>query len=239
MALSMFSVAPVRAPRTDRAAAGAALVLAPLVGALLGLVAGGLAVGLRALGAPALLAGLLAVGAVAALTRGMHLDGLADLADGFGCYGPPDRMLAVMRDPATGAFGVVTLVVTLGIQAAALGVVTVPGAVVALALGRVAFGWVARRGVPAASPDGLGALVAGTTPRAAAPAWTVALMVAALPAVPGRWWQGPLAVGVGALAAAVLVARARRRLGGMSGDVYGATCEIGTTACLAVLAVSP
>ena len=237
LAASMFSVAPVHAPRTDRRAAGVALALAPLVGAAVGLLVGATARAVGALGGPALLAGFLAVGVAAALTSGMHLDGLADLADGLGCYGPPDRMLAVMRDPSTGAFGVVTLVVALGAQAAALGVVPLLGTVVALALGRATFAWSARRGVHAASEGGLGSLVAGTQPPWVAPLWTVVLAGAAAAAGPGRWWQGPVAVVVGAGAAVALAAHARRRLGGVSGDVFGGTCEVAVTACLAVLAL--
>ena len=242
LALVMFSVAPVRAGRSDREATAVAVAVAPLVGALIGLAVGLVAAALGALGAPPLLAGVLAAGTAAVLTRGMHLDGLADLADGLGCYGPPERMLAVMRDPATGAFGVITLVVALGTQAAALGAVatgsvSVVGVVVALALGRAAFAWSARRGVPAASPDGLGALVAGTQPRWVAPAWLAVLVAGSPLAAPGRWWQGPVAVLVGAGVVVALAAHARRRLDGVSGDVFGATCEAGATACLAVLAL--
>ena len=73
---------PVRVagPDMDRAAPGA-LRWAPVVGALLGVAAGGVLIGCAALGVPA--AGLLAVGFLALVTRGMHVDGLADTADGL------------------------------------------------------------------------------------------------------------------------------------------------------------
>lgn len=243
LALSLFSVAPLRARATDRGTAGRGLALAPLVGLLIGGVAGGVVLGLLALGAPALLAGLLGVGAGAALTRGLHLDGLADLADGLGSYGGPERMLAVMKDPSTGVFGVVTLVVALGAQAAAIPAVAGRGGlgVLAVALawaaGRASFTWCARRGVGAAAPGGLGSLVAGTQHLAVPVGWAVVLAAAALPAVPGRLWQGPVAIVVAALAAVVLARHVVRRLGGVNGDVFGGVCEVTATAALAVLAL--
>lgn len=243
LALSLFSVAPVRAGSTDRGTARRALALAPLVGLLIGGVVGGVVLGLLALGAPGLLAGVAGVSTGAALTRGLHLDGLADLADGLGSYGGPERMLAVMKDPSTGAFGVVTLVLALGAQAAALpavagrGGIGVLGVAVAWTTGRAAFTWCARRGVGAATPGGLGALVAGTQHLAVPVIWAVVLAAAAIPTVPGRLWQGPLAVVVAAGAAVVLARHAVRRLGGVNGDVFGAVGEVTVTVALAVLAL--
>ncbi len=243
LALSLFSVAPVRARTTDRGTARRALALAPLVGLLIGAAVGGVVLGLLVLGAPALLAGVAGVAAAAGLTRALHLDGLADLADGLGSYGGPERMLAVMKDPSTGAFGVIALVLGLGAQAAALPAVAgrgglgVLGVAVAWAAGRASFGWCARRGVGAASPGGLGALVAGTQPLAVPIVWAVALAAAALLAVPGRLWLGPVAIVVAALAAVVLARHATRRLGGVNGDVFGAVCEVTVTVAVAVLAL--
>jgi adenosylcobinamide-GDP ribazoletransferase len=93
----------------------------------------------------------------------------------------------------------------------------------------VAIALACRRGVPAARPDGLGALVAGTVSSAVVVAWILLVAALALPAVPGRVWQGPLAVLLGVAAAAALVAHATRRLGGVTGDVLGAACEVATT----------
>jgi adenosylcobinamide-GDP ribazoletransferase len=231
-------VLPVRVAGADveRAAAGA-LRWAPVVGALLGVIAGGLLVGLVALGVPA--AGLLVVGFLALATRGMHVDGLADTADGLGCYGPPERALAVMREGGVGAFAVVALVVTLGVQAAALTALEAhPIAAVALAAatGRAGFAWCARRGVAAARPGGLGATVAGSQPVWVAPLWWAVLAVAAIAVVPGRPWQGPLAVAVAAALVVGLSAHTRRRFGGVTGDVLGAANELATLATLVVLA---
>ncbi|MFC5140948.1 adenosylcobinamide-GDP ribazoletransferase [Actinomycetospora rhizophila] len=242
LAVAMFTVAPVRASRIDRAAAGVALVVVPLVGVVLGALLGASATGLVALGAPALLGGLVAVGLGAAATRGLHLDGLADLADGLGSHGDPARTLAVMRDPGTGAFAVVWLVVVIGVQATAVGaladrglLIAVVAGALALALGRAAFAWVARRGVPAASPDGLGALVAGTQPAWVAPAWAVVLAAGASPVL---GWRAPVAAVLAAVVVVLVAAHARRRLGGVSGDVFGACAELAATAALIVLATA-
>ena len=210
-----------------------------MVGALLGAAAGVLVTGLSAVGTPSLVAGLLGVGFLALATRGMHVDGLADTADGLGCYGPPERALQVMRDGGAGPFAVVTLLVTLGVQATALGSLTGGPVVVAAALagatGRAGFAWCARRGVPAARSTGLGATVAGSQPAWAAPAWWLLLAAAGLAVVPGRPWQGPLAVAVAAAVVVGLSRHTRRRFGGITGDVLGAANELAVAAALVVL----
>jgi adenosylcobinamide-GDP ribazoletransferase len=238
-ALSLLTVLPVRSASPTAELGAGALRWAPVVGAALGAVAGGLLVGLAALGVPPFGAGLLAVGFLALATRGMHVDGLADTADGLGCYGPPERALAVMREGGVGAFAVVTLVVVLGVQAAALAELasTGPSAVAALALaaaaGRAGFGWIARRGVPAARPGGLGALVAGSQPWWVPVAWWTALTAAGLA-------LGPRATAGVVLGAALVVAlswHTARRFGGMTGDVLGAANELATTVALLAVAL--
>ena len=234
-AFSLLTVLPVRVATVDRGTAAAALRWAPVVGLLLGAAAGGLVVGLTALGLPALVIGLLAVGALALATRGMHLDGLADTADGLGCYGPPERALAVLRDGGAGPFAVVTLVVMLGVQAASLGglgITAVPAAALALATGRATFAWSCRRGVPPARPDGLGALVAGSQPAWVAPLWWLVLAAASVPVL---GWRGPVGVALAAAVAVGLAWHTARRFGGVTGDALGAASELATTAVLVVL----
>jgi adenosylcobinamide-GDP ribazoletransferase len=236
LALSWLTVLPVRGPTTvDRATAGRAIAVAPVVGLLLGGVALGVLFGLSALDAPDLVAGFATVGVLALLTRGMHLDGLADTADGLGCYGPPSRALAVMKDGGAGPFAVVALILVLGAQAAAFGALVPdrwPSVLCGLVAGRAAFAVCCAHGVPAARPDGLGALVAGTQHPVVAVLWWLAAALGAGFAVPDAPWVGPIAVLVAAGAVLVLVRHTRRRFGGITGDVLGACAEVATTIVL-------
>jgi adenosylcobinamide-GDP ribazoletransferase len=224
--------------------AGAAMARAPFIGLGLGLLVGGLAIALRALSAPALVAGLVAVAALAGLTRGLHLDGLADTADGLGSYQPRERALAIMKSPEIGPFGVVTLVLALVIPAACVAgllgrpwwaVLAALGA--AVACGRTAVTWACREGVPAASATGLGALVAGTVKAPVPLVAGLATAAVSIAAVPNRLWQGPVAVTIGLGATVLLVRHVTRRLGGITGDVLGACVEIATVLTLIVLSL--
>jgi adenosylcobinamide-GDP ribazoletransferase len=245
LALSLLTVAPVRADRIDRGTARTAMLCAPLVGAALGAVAAAVAYGAVAAGAPSLVAGVLVVALLAALTRGLHLDGLADTADGLGSYRDAEHALAVMKKSDIGPFGVVAIGLALIAQAAGFAAAAarpplalLAGVVTAVATGRLAATWACRRGVPAARPEGLGALVAGGVPAAAALAWTGVLAAAAVLAAPHRPWLGPLAVAAGVAAPVALTRHAVRRFGGITGDVLGACVEVGTTVCVIVLTLT-
>jgi adenosylcobinamide-GDP ribazoletransferase len=236
LAVTLFTVAPLPARPVNRASAAMAMAVAPAVGAVLGAVLGGVLLGLDAVDLPPLLAGATVIGIGALLTRGLHLDGLADTVDGLGAYRSREQALDVMRKPDVGPFGVAALVLTLLAQAAAVAALpargwpaALAGVVAATAAGRATATWACRRGVPAARPDGLGALVAGAVGGPALVAGTAAVAVLAVPAVPGRAWQGPVAV-LAALAVALLLLRhVVRRLGGITGDVLGAAIEATTT----------
>jgi adenosylcobinamide-GDP ribazoletransferase len=231
------------ATRPDRAAAGAAMAFAPAVGLLLGALGGAvLLVAGDAAGAGPLTGAVLAVGALALLTRGLHLDGLADLADGLGSGRPRDQALEIMRRSDIGPMGVAALVFAVLAQVTALAHAgaTWRGAlvlVVAVTAGRLALTWACRTGVPAARPDGMGALVAGTVRPVLPAVLTAVLTVAAAAAsVAGLRYGLTLAGGVIAgLAAAWLLERhAVRRLGGVTGDVLGALAEVATTVTLVI-----
>jgi adenosylcobinamide-GDP ribazoletransferase len=144
-----------------------------------------------------------------------------------------------MKRSDIGPFGVVTLVLTLGIQVTALAQAQalgrgVPAVIAAAVAGRLALPWACRRGVPAARGTGLGALVAGTV----SPAIPVVLTVAALAAAYPLGIMVAAGVAAGLAVSFALTALAVRRLGGITGDVLGALVEVATAACLLVTALS-
>ncbi|MEV1290406.1 adenosylcobinamide-GDP ribazoletransferase [Micromonospora sp. NPDC049679] len=236
LAVTTFTVLPLRAGRVDRPAAAVAMSLAPLAGALLGVVLAAALLGLTAAGAPPLVAGVAVVALGALLTRGLHLDGLADTVDALGSHRSGEAALQIMKKPDVGPFGVAALTVVLLLQATALAALPARGwaaalaaVVAATAAGRLAVSWACRRGVPAARPDGLGALVAGTVPASVLAVATVAVAATAFAAAPGRPWQGPAAVLAALAVAVLLIPHVVRRFGGITGDVLGAAVEVTTT----------
>ena len=247
-AFGTLSVLPVRVRRWDRAAARGGMTAAPLVGLVVGAVAAGCAGLLLALGASRMLAGVAAVAAPAVLTRALHLDGLADTADGLGSGKPAEEALRVMKRSDIGPFGVVTLLLVVLAQVASAAACYAHGwvygstsVVLAAVTGRTALTLACRAGVPAARPDGLGAVVAGAVPRGVA--YASAATAVCLAAVCGAPFGGltPLRTAT-ATAAALLTAESllhhtRTRLAGVTGDTFGALAETATTVSLLTLSL--
>ena len=242
-AFGTLTVLPVTVRRWDREAARVGMLCAPVAGLVVGLGAALLGALLLLLGAGPLLAAVASVAVPAALTRGLHLDGLADTADGLGSGRPAEDALRIMKQSDIGPFGVVTLVLVLLAQVAALTeaygeswAVGALGAAVAATAARLVLTLAARAGVPAARPEGLGAAVAGVVPVRGA------LLVAALTgcaAAGAGALSGPydigrtvLAVVLACGAAELLLRHCVRRFGGVTGDVFGGLAETAATAAL-------
>ncbi|MGP3685512.1 adenosylcobinamide-GDP ribazoletransferase [Streptomyces sp. IBSNAI002] len=247
-AFGTLTVLPARITRWDRPAARTGMACAPLAGLVVGLLAAVPGALLLVLGGGPLLAAAVTVAVPAALTRGLHLDGLADTADGLGSAKPAAEALRIMKQSDIGPFGVVALVLALLVQVAALSdayadswIRGALAAVTAAVTARLAMTLASREGVPAARPGGLGAAVAGVVPRGAAAAATAAVvLLAAAAALPlglpaaGRYAAAVLAA---LLVAELLLRRCVRRFDGVTGDVFGALAEVSATTALVVLAL--
>ena len=246
---------PVKPPGViDKRTASGAMLSAPMVGAVLGIVTGAVAWGIWLIKpdtAGALLAAVISLALLAWLTRAIHLDGLADTADALGSGKPADEALAIARKSDIGPFGVITLVFVLLIDIAALTVCITSNEamfsmVIALVAGRLMLPIACMRGIKAARPDGLGATVADSVPRGLLAAvligWTAIIGIVAA-AVSG-WDDIPIIVITvacmfGGLACGVITLLiARKRLGGITGDVLGAVVEIATAGSLVLLALT-
>jgi adenosylcobinamide-GDP ribazoletransferase len=207
----------------------------PLAGALLGAILAGVATASGLLWSP-FASRVLVVAAWAALTRGLHLDGLADSADGLGGGVGREEKLAIMKDSRIGTFGVLAVLFLLALKFAFLGSlermapwrVLVPAAALArwsVLLAIFAF--------PAARPNGL----AGRFKRRCRwPQLAIGTLTAAVVAYffLGAW--GLAVQGLLGLVALLWSLWVRKALGGHTGDTYGALCEAGEAAALAALA---
>lgn len=223
LATGTLTALPVRpVPTVDRRTARGAMLLAPLAAVPLGvLVAVVLAAG-EALQLPPLAVGFAAVGALAAGSRALHWDGLSDTVDGLTASYDAGRSLEVMHSGTSGPAGVLATVVVAGVQATALATYLdrplLAGLLVVLS--RCALWIVCCTRVPAARPDGLGATFTATVPVVVAVAGGLLLSV------------------VGGLVVVLLVRRAVRRLGGVTGDVMGAAVELALATTLVVWAAA-
>lgn len=238
LALGKLSVLPVLPPgRVDRPTWGRAMILAPAVGAVLGGVAWVGGAGVAKLTSP-LLGAVVVIAIDAVLTRGLHLDGLADVADGLGSRLPAEGARAVMKQSDIGPFGVVSLVLVLLLQVAALEHVlssssVLTGAVViigAAAVSRAAITTACRRGAAAAG-DGLGAAAVGSVSVPAC--WLVAGAAVVVVAVAGSTGAALLPSSIAPLAALASGELWRRhcarRFEGATGDVLGAVQQVSAT----------
>jgi len=194
----------------------------PVVGAMLGILVA-LAVALGVNGGPwvAALAGLLAW---VLLTGGLHLEGLADVADGLGAaHRDKDRFLEVARDPHVGAFGVIAIALQIAVKLVLLAWVAdsdrVPLASVVLIAAWARWGTlVVGRFVPPLRPEGMASRLAAGIGMPAIGIGAVVLAALSYVVAPALMAAVPMA--------ALLALYWRVRLGGINGDCHGADIEL-------------
>jgi adenosylcobinamide-GDP ribazoletransferase len=201
---------------------------------------------------PVGVASALVLAAWVALTGALHLDGFVDCCDALLASVPRERRLEILRDVHAGTFGVVGAVLLLLLKFAALAALPAAFRPAALLLVPSVARWTMSGAVLlypyARSGEGLGRRAqTGAGPRQLLVATGTALLVTLLAgwggqAVGAAWglgWAAPLSIVVAALAAFLLAQWIRSRLGGLTGDAYGAICEwVETIALLALAALA-
>jgi adenosylcobinamide-GDP ribazoletransferase len=177
------------------------MVLAPVVGLLLGAISAGTVALVRLVQPDApLLAAVLGVLALVVVSGALHLDGLADFADALGSRRDRETMLRIMKQSDIGPFGVVAIIGVLLLDVAALTTCIQSGfgwqaVLIATTASRLTLPWACRSSIPSARPDGLGATVASTVRPLTAVLTTTAVLALTLVLT---WFAAPVAPLAGA-----------------------------------------
>lgn len=233
VATAFFTRIPVTTPacRAERLADAAWAF--PLVGAGIGGVAAFIFLLVQLLGLGDWPAAILAVFATVVLTGALHEDGIADTADGLIGGHDRDQRLAIMRDSRHGTFGVVAIVLSVLLRAAALAEI---GEAVYVGLALIAAHAASRSALPVAMlalgparADGLGAAAGRPCTPLAIVALAIGLLVTLAALGPTR---GAIAFGLAGAAVFTMGMLAHRRIGGYTGDVLGAFQQLGEIAML-------
>ncbi|MBX2854159.1 MAG: adenosylcobinamide-GDP ribazoletransferase [Rhodobacteraceae bacterium] len=242
IAATLLTRLPVRLPSEQVAARMPASFWAfPVIGVVVGLAAGGVFAALASVGVAVGMAAAAALAVQIWVTGGLHEDGAADMADGFGGGHSGPRVLEIMRDSRIGAFGAMALVlVLLARWGALINVAPLEGVaalVVAGAASRAAvvgLMW----SLPPARADGLSALVGRPNDQSALIAVAIGLGLTLFLGVAIAGFGALAAILAGAVAVWVIGQLAARRIGGQTGDVLGAAQQACEVTMLAALTVS-
>lgn len=221
----------------DPAPRGAAAAWAwPIAGAIVGAIAGSVAVLLQGLSVPAGISAASVLAIQAVLTGALHEDGLADTADGFWGGWTVARRLAIMKDSAIGTYGVQALILITLIRWAALAALLATDhgfflVVAAAALSRAPMACIQAL-LPNARGSGLSSAVGRPTRSIALAGSGVALLLA----FPGLGFGVLIAaLGVATVTAGVIVL-AKAKIGGQTGDVLGASQQLSDALVLTIAA---
>ena len=210
----------------------------PVIGSLVGVIGAIVLAAADQLGLPQGVSALLAVAAMVMVTGGLHEDGLSDTADGLGGGSNKDRRLEIMKDSRVGAFGVIALVLIIGLKWASLAALSIGPAALALFAGAV----ISRgtlplfmRYLPLAKDDGLSADAGRPGFSQVALSLAITLVVAFIGL--GFW----LTIGVAIVVALVTGAMSfwvKVKIGGQTGDVLGALQQLGEISVILTLAAA-
>ena len=232
-ALQFLTRVPIRLRREPSLAKMVAWF--PVAGAIIGTAVGGVAAGMWQLTTPLVAAGVAVIVGLL-ITGAFHEDGLGDIADAFGGGWTIERRLEILKDSRHGTYGVSAICASIVLRTTSLGAMPGPldmftAAVAAHTMARVAAVGMAGT-MKLASNTGLGADYGrSTTPLRALVGCSAGVGITTLAI---GWWAAPLVVAAG-VAAAGTGLLARRKIGGISGDVLGAAEQVAECLCLVVL----
>lgn len=231
-AIGLLSRLPVNADGKRGAACAWAF---PLTGLILGTIAAAISWAAITLGLSNSLTAGLALVSLVAMTGAMHEDGLADSVDGLWGGWEKARRLEIMKDSHIGTYGVIALVLSLGLRWTALTALADEGLLTAALIGVATLSRLpmvlAMATIPHARKDGLSASVG----RVKAPTALIAIALA-LPIIIALFgWPGVTATIITTLAATAVILIAMRKIGGQTGDILGATQQISEIAALLAL----
>jgi adenosylcobinamide-GDP ribazoletransferase len=207
----------------------------PIVGACVGAIGGAIFWIAVSFGFPPAIAAVYALAATVLATGALHEDGLVDAADGLAGK-TREQSLIIMRDHQIGTYGAVALLLSLGLRAAALTLLAEPHVVMAALIATGAASRSSATALMAALPH---ARKDGLSVAAGRPSATTAVVAAALTLLIGLLLL-PFGTTVGVLASALIAAAivgciALVRLGGQTGDVLGACCQLSECAGLTLI----
>ena len=234
IAFGLMTTLPFKLPDAWVAGdSGRAAVWYPLVGFVIGALTWLAWTGANFVFSP-LMAGVITLVIWVMLTGGLHLDGLADCCDGLFATAAPARRLEIMKDPHVGAFGVIGLILTLFLKAAALTSLTPVSSFGILLAASLARWCILPAGLlPLARPSGMGSDFAAGFQRPFL-LWSAIIPLTVAILLGGR---GILSSMAGLGAATLVLWLAKSRIGGVTGDVFGMIVEIVETAVLLTFVV--
>jgi len=226
--LSFLTVLPFRMDENMLSDCARYMWVFPLIGALIGLLAGLFGwVLLNIL--PSMVVGALVLGALLLLTGLHHTDGLLDFGDGVMAHGTPEHKIEVMHDQLTGAGGLTLGIMTLLVTALAFSQlnanVVIPGVIVvevAAKLSMVVGAWAGKsvhKGMASAFLEAMHGELGNAR-------LAVAILISVSIAMLLFWLNGVIVVLVACVAALTIVAISHRHFKGVTGDVLGATNEL-------------